>query len=175
MDDPDALEEMEEKVAIQKPKRKLNEKQMETVKANLAKGRAVRDEKRQVRKEADLVKQEADLVKQEQHKARLEDIVTKKATKLASAQAKKENKLKQLIGEGLSEDDNDDVEIEERIFKKPKRKKIIYREESDSEEEVVISRKKRPEVPVVAPTPPPAPVGQATVPKRAPTIMFYWL
>jgi hypothetical protein len=170
MDDKDSLEETEEKVAIQKPKRTLNEKQMETVKANLAKGRAIRDEKRQVRKEADLVKQEADLIKQEQHKARLEDIVTKKATRLASAQAKKENKLKQLIGEGLSEDDNDDVEIEERIFKKPKKKKIIYREESDSEEEVVISRKKRPEV--LLPPPPQPVAAPVPLPKR-PTIMFY--
>jgi hypothetical protein len=161
MDDNDTLEEAEEKVAIQKPKRKLTDKQMETVTANLAKGRAIRDEKRQVRKEADLVKQEQD-------KARMEDIVAKKAVKLANKQAMKETKLKQLIGEGLSEDDND-VEIEERIFKKPKKKKIIYREESDSEEEVII-KKKRPQVHVAAPLPPPVPVA---LPKRAPTIMFY--
>lgn len=163
MDDTDTLEETEEKVAIQKPKRQLTDKQKEATTANLAKGRAVRDAKRQVRKEEDEIKKE-------QEKTRIEAIVSKKAVKLASAQAKKENKLKQLIGEGLSEDEND-VEIEERIFKKPKKKKIIYREESDSEEEVII-KKKRPEI-VLPPPPPSVPQPVATVPKRAPTIMFY--
>ena len=162
MDDSDTLEETEERVAIQKPKRQLTDKQKEATSANLAKGRAVRDAKRQVRKEEDEVKKGQD-------KARMEDIVAKKAVKLADKQAKKENKLKQLIGEGLSEDEND-VEIEERIFKKPKKKKIIYREESDSEEEVVIKSRKRPEVVV---PPPPVPIASVPVPKRAPTIMFY--
>ena len=162
MDDTDSLEETEEKVVIQKPKRQLTDKQREATTANLAKGRAVRDAKRQVKKEEDQLKKEQD-------KARIEEIVTKKAVKLASAQAKKENKLKQLIGEGLSEDEHD-VEIEERIFKKPKKKKIIYREESDSEEEVIVSRKKRPEIALPPPLPP---VVHVPVPKRAPTIMFY--
>ena len=83
--------------------------------------------------------------------------MAKKAVKLATARARKET-----MGESLSEED---VDIEERVFKRPKKKKIIYREESDSEEEVVI-KKRRQEVPA----PPPAPT---IAPKRVPTIMFY--
>ena len=169
MDEDDNMDTLEETVAIQKPKRQLTDKQKEATTANLAKGRAVRDAKRQVRKEEDDIKKEQEKAKKEQNQARIEQIVAKKAVKLASEQAKKENKLKQLIGEGLSEDDND-VEIEERIFKKPKKKKIIYREESDSEEEVIVRRKK-PEVQL--PPPPPQPVVSMPLQKRAPTIMFY--
>ena len=160
MEDIDSLEETEEKVAIQKPKRQLTDKQKEATALNLAKGRAVRDAKRQVKKEENLVKKN-------QHKARIEEIVANKAVKMA----KKEDKLKQLIGEGLSEEDDNDFDIEERVFKRPKRKKVIYREESDSEEEMMFIKKRRSEVPVPtpAPVPPPAPIS---LPKRVP-IMFY--
>ena len=155
MEDLESLEEIEEKIVIQKPKRQLTDKQKEATALNLAKGRAVRDAKREIKKEESLAKKEQD-------KARIEEIVAKKAVKLATARAKKESKLKQLMGESLSEED---VDIEERVFKRPKKKKIIYREESDSEEEVAI-KKRRPEVPAPAPAP-------TVVPKRVPTIMFY--
>ena len=160
MEGLDSLEETEEKVTIQKPKRQLTDKQKEATALNLAKGRAVRDAKRQVKKEENLVKKN-------QHKARIEEIVANKAVKMA----KKEDKLKQLIGEGLSEEDDNDFDIEERVFKRPKRKKVIYREESDSEEEMMFIKKRRSEVPVPtpAPVPPPAPIS---LPKRVP-IMFY--
>ena len=158
MEDIDSLEETEEKVAIQKPKRQLTDKQKEATALNLAKGRAVRDAKRQVKKDENLVKKN-------QHKARIEEIVANKAVQMA----KKEDKLKQLIGEG--EEDDNDFDIEERVFKRPKRKKVIYREESDSEEEMMFIKKRRSEVPVPtpAPVPPPAPIS---LPKRVP-IMFY--
>ena len=160
MEDIDSLEETEEKVAIQKPKRQLTDKQKEATALNLAKGRTVRDAKRQVKKEENLVKKN-------QHKSIIEEIVANKAVKMA----KKEDKLKQLIGEGLSEEDDNDFDIEERVFKRPKRKKVIYREESDSEEEMMFIKKRRSEVPVPtpAPVPPPAPIS---LPKRVP-IMFY--
>ena len=95
MEGLDSLEETEEKVAIQKPKRQLTDKQKEATALNLAKWRAVRDAKRQVKKDENLVKKN-------QHKARIEEIVANKAVQMA----KKEDKLKQLIGEG-EEDDND--------------------------------------------------------------------
>lgn len=162
MDEFDTLEEteQEEKIAIQKPKRQLTDKQKEATTANLAKGRAVRDEKRRARAEENNIKKEQD-------QARIEQIVVKKAVKMAAIQTKKENKLKRLIGDVPSDNDDNDVDIEERIFKKPKKKKIIYREESDSEEEVIIKKKRLPSVP------PSPPLAAVAVPKRPPTILFY--
>lgn len=115
------LDEDEDKI-IQKPKKKVTEKQKEIGKQNLAKGRAILAEKKRLQKE------EAQRV--------TDELIVKKAERLVKQKANKEKQIKQVLG-----DDIDDVdEVEERIIKKPKKKKIIYREESDSEEEVIVKR-----------------------------------
>ena len=139
-----------EEVAIQKPKRQLTDKQREATSANLAKGRAIRDEKRKLQKEEDQKK--------------IDELVVKKAEKLVKIQVRKDKELKSMLGTV----DDDEVEVEERIIIKPKRKKIIYREESDSEEEVVV-KKKKPVIPVNVPK------ETLVVPvvKARPSILFY--
>ena len=111
----------EENEPLQKPKKKLTEKQKEIGRANLAKGREALATKRKQQKE------------EQQKKA--DEMIVKKAEKLVKTKANQDKKLKSVIGDVP---DEADVEIEERIIKKPKKKKIIYREESDSEEEVII-------------------------------------
>jgi hypothetical protein len=139
-----------EEVAIQKPKRQLTDKQKEATSANLAKGRAIRDEKRKLQKEEDQKK--------------INELVVRKAEKLVKIQVRKDKELKSMLGPV----DDDEVEVEERIIIKPKRKKIIYREESDSEEEVVV-KKKKPVIPVNVPK------ETLVVPvvKARPSILFY--
>lgn len=142
----EVLEELEqEQPSLEKPKvkRTMTDKQMETVKINLAKGRAKRDVNR--------------VLKAEQDKKNAEEIVLKKAARLMKDKSIKEKLLKKVIY--ADDDDDDDVEVEERIIKKPKKKKIVYREESDSEEEVIVKRqpKKVVEEPV-KPLPPSRPL-----------------
>ena len=162
VENPGTLEEQMETAGIQRPKRKLTDKQKEATTLNLAKGRAIRDEKLRVQKEEKQLKLDENTTK-------IEALVAKKAQKIATKQAKKEDQLKKLLGDIDSDDDNDRIDVEERIFKKPKKKTIIYREESDSEEEVIV-RKKRPAVALPPSSPTPASVP---VPKRVPAIMFY--
>jgi len=116
------LVETDEEKIVQKPKKKLTEKQKEVGRANLAKGRAALAEKK--KKEKEEAQKLAD------------ELIIKKAEKLTKQKANKEKQIKSIIGEV-----EDEPDVEERIIKKPKRKKIIYREESDSEEEVIIKPK----------------------------------
>ena len=109
---------------LQKPKKRLTEKQKEQGRANLQKGREALAEKRRVQKEEQL--------------KRVDAMIVKKAEKLVKLNANKEKLITSVIGE-IPEDTPD--EIEERITKKPKKKRIVYREESDSEEEVIIKTK----------------------------------
>jgi hypothetical protein len=118
-----------EETIVQKPKRKLNEKQMETVKKNLAIGREKLKEKKKMEKE------EAE----RRAKEKTEQLVLKSAERIKKQVATKEKKIKEVIG--FTEENEDDVEIEEHIKIKPKKKRIIYREESDSEEEVIVKSK----------------------------------
>ena len=145
-------ESLAEEVAIQKPKRQLTDKQKEATSANLAKGRAIRDEKRKIQTEEDQKK--------------IDELVVKKAEKLVKLQVRKDKELKSMLGNG----DDDEVEVEERIIKKPKKKKIIYREESDSEEEVIV-KKKKPEMIL----PPKEEIAKPVIPvaKARPSILFY--
>ena len=106
---------------LQKPKKRLTEKQKEQGRANLQKGREALAEKRRIQKE-------------EQTK-RVDELIIKKAEKLVKQNANKEKLISSVIG------DVEPDEVEERITKKPKKKRIIYREESDSEEEVIVKSK----------------------------------
>ena len=123
IENPTLEESGEEDKIIQKPKKKLTEKQKEIGRANLAKGRAILAEKKKKEKE--------------EAQKRTDELIVKKAERLVKQKANKDEKLKRVIGEIPEEVD----EIEERIIKKPKKKKIIYREESDSEEEVIVKPK----------------------------------
>lgn len=118
---------------FQKPKKKLTDKQIEIGKANLAKGRQALAEKK--RKEKEEAQKIADV------------LIVKKAEKLVKQKERKVKQIKDIIGdERLStegeteqvEEPTQQLEIEERIIKKPKKKRIVYREESDSEEEVIV-------------------------------------
>jgi len=135
-----------------KPKKNLTEKQKEIGRANLAKGRETLAIKRKQQKE-------------EQQKT-ADEMIVKKAEKLVKTKANQDKKLKSVIGE-ISEED---VEIEERIMKKPKRKKIIYREESDSEEEVIIKSRPKKHIPV--PKEPVEPRQEPKEPRQAFRINF---
>jgi len=115
---------VEEDKTLQKPKKKLTEKQKDIGRANLAKGRETLALKRLEQK---AIQQKA-----------ADEMIVKKAAVLVKTKANQDKKLKEVIGD-IPELD----EIEERIIKKPKRKKIIYREESDSEEEVIIKPAKK--------------------------------
>lgn len=122
------LDEEKSEEPLQKPKKKLTEKQKEIGRANLAKGRETLAIKRKQQKE--------------KNQKVADELMVLKAERLVKAQANQDKKLKSVIGEIPEE-----VEIEERIMKKPKRKKIIYREESDSEEEVIIKSRPKVQVP----------------------------
>jgi len=120
--DETTIEEDSTEPILQKPKRTLNEKQRETVKINLEKGRLALAEKKKKQKE-------------EQEKLKNE-LIVKKAEKLVKQKTKKETQIKQIIGDvdSNSEDDN-----AEKIYVKKKnapKKKVIYLEESSSEEEI---------------------------------------
>jgi len=128
-----------EETIVQKPKRKLNEKQMETVKKNLAIGREKLKEKKKMEKE------EAE----RRAKEKTEQLVLKSAERIKKQVATKEKKIKEVIG--FTEENEDDVEIEEHIKIKPKKKRIIYREESDSEEEFIVKSKQRKNLPTTIP------------------------
>jgi len=115
---------------LQKPKRTLNEKQRETVKINLEKGRLALAEKKKKQKE-------------EQEKLKNE-LIVKKAEKLVKQKSKKETQIKQIIG-NVDSDSEDDNEVDETLVplgkvyvkkKKAAKKKVIYLEESSSEEEI---------------------------------------
>ena len=108
---------------LQKPKRTLNEKQRETVKINLEKGRLALAEKKKKQKE-------------EQEKLKNE-LIVKKAEKLVKQKTKKETEIKKIIGDIDSEIESDN-EVEKVYVKKKKaqKKKVIYLEESSSEEEI---------------------------------------
>ena len=88
--------------SLQKPKKKLTEKQKEIGRQNLAKGRETLAAKRKASKE-------------EQQKV-ADEMIILKAEKLVKTKANQEKKLKSVIGE------IPEVEIEERIIKKPKKK-----------------------------------------------------
>ncbi len=115
------IEEEDNEPKLQKPKRTLNEKQRETVKINLEKGRLALAEKKKKQKE-------------EQEKLKNE-LIVKKAEKLVKQKTKKE--IKQIIGDVDSENESDN-EVEKVYIKKKKapKKKVIYLEESSSEEEI---------------------------------------
>ena len=109
---------------VQKPKKILTEKQIEIGKANLAKGRQALAEKK--RKEKEEAQKIADV------------LIVKKAEKLVKQKERKVKQIKDIIGDEQMEEPTQQLEIEERVIKKPKKKRIIYREESDSEEEVIV-------------------------------------
>ena len=93
---------------LQKPKRTLNEKQRETVKINLEKGRLALAEKKKKQKE-------------EQEKLKNE-LIVKKAEKLVKQKTKKETEIKKIIGDIDSEIESDN-EVEKVYVKKRKHKK----------------------------------------------------
>jgi len=124
------IEEEDNEPKLQKPKRTLNEKQRETVKINLEKGRLALAEKKKKQKE-------------EQEKLKNE-LIVKKAEKLVKQKSKKETQIKQIIG-NVDSDSEDDNEVDETLVplgkvyvkkKKAAKKKVIYLEESSSEEEI---------------------------------------
>jgi len=118
------IEEEDNEPKLQKPKRTLNEKQRETVKINLEKGRLALAEKKKKQKE-------------EQEKLKNE-LIVKKAEKLVKQKAKKETEIKKVIGSVNSDTENEETEVENVYVKKKKapKKKVIYLEESSSEDEV---------------------------------------
>ena len=122
------IEEEDNEPILQKPKRTLNEKQRETVKINLEKGRLALAEKKKKQKE-------------EQEKLKNE-LIVKKAEKLVKQKSKKETQIKQIIGD-VDSDSEDENEVEKVYVKKKKapKKKVIYLEESSSEEEVKSKQK----------------------------------
>jgi hypothetical protein len=141
--------------APKKPKKVLSEKQMEINLKNLERGRQTRQENA-LRKKEEIQKIAEEITKTK---------INKKVTELTKPQ--KEPKPKKIITP--IEEPEEEVEIEERIIKKPKKKRIIIREvqESDSEEEIVIkNRRKR--APDVKPTTPPE-----IVKPKPPAILFY--
>ena len=129
------IEEEDNEPKLQKPKRTLNEKQRETVKINLEKGRLALAEKKKKQKE-------------EQEKLKNE-LIVKKAEKLVKQKSKKETQIKQIIG-NVDSDSEDDNEVDETLVplgkvyvkkKKAPKKKVIYLEESSSEEEIKSKQK----------------------------------
>ena len=92
----DIPEEDHEEQIVQKPKKKLTEKQKEIGRQNLAKGRAILAEKKKKEKE------EADKKK--------EELILIKAERLKKRNDNKEKKIKEVLG------DEPDVEVEERII-----------------------------------------------------------
>jgi hypothetical protein len=122
------IEEEDNEPKLQKPKRTLNEKQRETVKINLEKGRLALAEKKKKQKE-------------EQEKLKNE-LIVKKAEKLVKQKTKKETQIKQIIGDVDSENESDN-EVEKVYIKKKKaqKKKVIYLEESSSKEEIKTKQK----------------------------------
>jgi hypothetical protein len=138
----------EEPIILEKPKTKekkprppLTEAQKEQGRANLAKGRAIRDENR--------------VKRLEENKKIAEEIVEKKVEKVIKSKQKKEKEIKKLIN--YDSDDNTEIEEHITVKKKPKKKKIVYREEeeSDSEEEVVVIKKKKKTLETPPPPTPP--------------------
>ena len=122
------LGEIGEPEGLQKTKRKMSEKQLETLKKGQEKLKLKRQQQRE-----DRDKRETDMKQEMEQKKN--DMIVKQADKIKKTKAIKEKKMKAEIGEVDSEPD-----VEEHIVKKPKKKRIVYREESDSEEEVIVKR-----------------------------------
>ena len=133
--------ETEHSETLQKPKRKMSEKQLETLKKGQEKLKLKRQQQRE-----DRDKREGELKAELEQKKN--DMIVKQADKIKKTKAVKEKKMKAVIGEVDSETD-----VEEHVVKKPKKKRIVYREESDSEEEVIVRRKPKQEP--QRPLPPP--------------------
>ncbi len=102
------IEEEDNEPILQKPKRTLNEKQRETVKINLEKGRLALAEKKKKQKE-------------EQEKLKNE-LIVKKAEKLVKQKTKKETEIKKIIGDVDSENESDN-EVEKDIYKEKKQQR----------------------------------------------------
>ena len=120
---------VEETVTIEKPKRKLNDKQKQAVQINLQKGRDALKLKKQQQKDESIKRVEI-------KKQMKDELIIKKANKIKKQadDFKKQLDLK-----------DEDLEDEPVIIKPKKTKKIIYVQESDNddeeEDEIVIIKK----------------------------------
>lgn len=119
-----------------KPRRKLNELQLQTVRENLAKGRAKLHERWEAGR-----KEKAEII---------EDLVVKKVEKEEKKKQRIEKELKTVLKEPESESDEEEVIV---VKKKKPKKKVVVVEESDTEDEEqpkAVSKK----LPAIAQAPP---------------------